>query len=155
FVQPTLAEQTIDEWEGWAIAPGIPTQDWSDPAIFDNIPIIAQVPVAGPAPVEAGDPVYSLFPMQNATDWLTAPATALTFGTTLIGKSGGLTVANLNAAKSLASAASGSLLASISRNGGVNIVGPQGIDVAKVRIAARTNGQPEILNSLVTTDAKL
>ncbi|HEY2499455.1 MAG TPA: neuraminidase-like domain-containing protein [Candidatus Angelobacter sp.] len=153
FVQPTLTEQTIDEWEGWAISPGIPTQDWSDPAIFNNIPIVSQVPVPGPAPVEAGDPVYSVFPMQNATDWLTAPTTALTFGTSLIGKSGGVTVADLDAAKSLASV--GSLLGSISRQTGeINIVGLQGLDVAKVR-AARTNGQQESLNNLISSDAKL
>ena len=155
FVQPTLTEQTINEWEGWAIAPGIATQDWSDPAIFNNIPIIAQVPVAGPVPVDAGDPVYSVFPMQGATDWLTAPTTALTFGTSLVGKSGGVTAANLNAAKTLASAASGSLLGSIFRQAGsVNIVGPQGLDVAKVR-AASTNGRQELINNLVTSDVKL
>ena len=115
FVQPTLTEQTIDEWEGWAIPPGIATQDWSNPAILNNIPVIAQVPVAGPAPVETGDPVYSIFPMQDATDWLTAPTNALSFGTSLIGRSGGVTVASLNAAQSVLSTAASSLVGNISR----------------------------------------
>jgi hypothetical protein len=146
FVQPTLTEKTMDEWEGWAIAPGIPTRDWSDPAIFNNIPVIAQVPVAGLATVGAGDPVHSVFAMQSTADWLTSPTTALAFGTSLIGKNGGVTPASLDAAKTLSPAASGSLLGSISRlAAGVNIVGPQGLDTAKLR-AIRTTGQQVLLD---------
>src|SRR5260370_34580739 len=65
FVQPTLTEQTINDWEGCAITPGIAIQDWSDPAIFNNIPIIAQVPVAGPPPLADRAPAFFVFSHPN------------------------------------------------------------------------------------------
>src|SRR5207244_4506391 len=84
FVQPTLIEKTIEQWNGWAVAPQPPAQDWTDPSIFDNIPVLAQVAVAGPVPVNPGDPVNSIFPMQDTTDWITSPGTAISFGGSLI-----------------------------------------------------------------------
>ena len=64
-MQPSLTEQVIDQWPGWALGPSTPTVNWSDPDLLNNINVVAQVPAAGPVPVNPGDPVYSIFPMQN------------------------------------------------------------------------------------------
>jgi hypothetical protein len=90
FVQPALTEQTIVEWDGWAIRPSAPAENWADPHILDQIDILSQAPVAGPALVNPGDPVHSLYPMRDTTDWVTNPVTAVAYGGTLIGKSGGV-----------------------------------------------------------------
>jgi hypothetical protein len=90
FVQPSLTETVIDYWFGWAIGPSTPTVNWYDPIYLTNIPVVAQVPVAGPVPPNPGDPVYSLFPMQNLADWATSPGVAISYGGVSIGKTGGI-----------------------------------------------------------------
>jgi hypothetical protein len=97
FVQPSLTETVIDEWYGWAIGPSVPTVNWYDPSYLDTINVIAQVPVAGPIPPNPGDPVYSVFPMQNLDDWATNPAVAISYGGVSIGKSGGIQAGGLSA----------------------------------------------------------
>jgi len=133
FVEPSLTETTIDEWQGWAIPPYIPTQVWSNPAIIKNIPVISQVPVAGPVPIDTGDPAYSLYPMQDSTDWLTDPATVVFYGTSVIGQSGGLDLAAVNAASGVASVGSVSTLGTLARSTGLNVVGSSGINLTVCR----------------------
>jgi hypothetical protein len=97
FVQPSLTETTVLEWEGWAIAPAAPAFNWNDPHLFDKVPIEAQVPVAGPVPVDPGDPIYSIFTVQPPNDWVASEKTAVSYGGTWIGKSGGVSVADIQA----------------------------------------------------------
>jgi hypothetical protein len=148
FVQPTLREKTIDQWNGWAIAPQAPAQDWTDPSIFNNIPVIAQVPVAGPTPINPGDPINSVFTMQNTTDWVTDPATALSFGGSLISKGGGVKVATLGPAASLASSVSSLSKAALDRSG-LTVVGSQGISLSRLR-AAKTTRTSSMLSGFTT-----
>jgi hypothetical protein len=90
FVQPSLTETIVLEWQGWAIAPSQPLQVAVDPNLVNQIPVVAQVPTAGPVPINPGDPVYSIFPMQNLTDWVTNPSVAISYGGVAIGKNGAI-----------------------------------------------------------------
>jgi hypothetical protein len=143
FVQPALTETTIEQWTWWAPSPAIPAQDWSDPNVFNNIPVIAQVPTAGPFPVNPGDPVYSIYRMQNTSDWLTNPATAVSYGGSLIGKSGGIGMGIVSTLRSLggvASSASGMIagLAGGQLRTGLTVVGSQGLSLSQLQAMATT-----------------
>jgi len=90
FVQPSLTETTVVDWTYWAVPHPSQAENWNDPSVLDQVQITSQVPVAGPARVGPGDPVYSIYSLQRATDWATSPVTAVSFGGALIGKSGGI-----------------------------------------------------------------
>jgi hypothetical protein len=90
FVQPSLTEKVIQDWDGWAISPTIPAENWADPNMLNQINVLAQVPVAGPVPISPGDPFYSVFPMQDLTDWVTHPAVTVSLGGVAIGQHGGV-----------------------------------------------------------------
>jgi len=96
FVQPTLTETTILEWEWWAIPSSAPSLNY--PNVIGQINVIAQVPTAGPVPINPGDPEYSVYAIQDTTDWLTNPATAVQYGTAVIGQNGGINDFETNAA---------------------------------------------------------
>lgn len=89
FVQPSLTETVVGEWEGWAITASQPNQNVLDPHLLDQIAVVAQVP-ASPIPLPPGDPDYSIFQMKNLNDWVTKPGVAVNFGGIEIGKTGGL-----------------------------------------------------------------
>ncbi|MGC2745754.1 MAG: neuraminidase-like domain-containing protein [Candidatus Angelobacter sp.] len=151
FVEPSLSEVTIDQWSGWAITPGVSSSQWSDPTIFDNIPVIAQVPVAGPVPTNPGDPVNSVFRMQETTDWVTDPATAVSFGDSLITKNGGMSV---SAPAGLGSSIPGISNSTLGNFGSLltkqNVVGPQGITLNQLRnIGSKQSSAPAV--ALATT----
>jgi len=90
YLQPSLTETTVTEWTGWAIS--TPTIDpvLSSGEIFNKLPVLAQVPTAGPNPILVADQTHSVYAMQPTTDWLTAPATTLSYNGALIGQSGGI-----------------------------------------------------------------
>jgi hypothetical protein len=133
FVQPTLKEKTIGEWEGWAVGPPMPVQDWSDGTALDRVVVTPQVPAAGPVVVSVVDPVYSVYPMQVATDWATDPATAIVYGTRWIGRQGAIDVAAVSATPAATPVAStGNVLSGSPGRAtslGLNLVGAQGIDL--------------------------
>jgi hypothetical protein len=138
FVQPSLTETTLVEWNHWAIAPSVPAQNWADRTVFNNINVVAQVPSAGPTPINPGDPVYSVYQMQAATDWVTNPATVLSFGSSLIGKGGGINIGTVSAPssqRSVLSAASGVIagVASGPVSTGFTVVGKQGLSLSQVQ----------------------
>jgi peptidoglycan hydrolase-like protein with peptidoglycan-binding domain len=108
FVQPSLTETTINEWRGWAIPPATTALN---PALLGSISVIAQVPNAGRIPPVV-DPVYSVFPPLAASDWVTNPATTISYRGALIGLSGGI-----------ASSAAAATLST-----GVSVVGVQGVN---------------------------
>jgi hypothetical protein len=155
FVQPSLTEQTIVEWDGWAIQPSTPTLDWTNPAVFNQINVIAQVPVAGPVPVNPGDPVFSVYPMQNAVDWVTNPATAISYGGVAIGKSGGI---NLHAGSSPGSGVlrgggaigAAGIASGLSSAGTtartLTIVGTRGLSLSQLRSIKANQGTTAIAN---------
>jgi hypothetical protein len=102
FVQPALTETAIQEWDGWAIPPAFPAENWADPNVLNQINVIAQVPTAGPVPISPGDPVYSVFRMQDFKDWITDPAVAIPYGGVAVGKNGGIRTAALAARSAVA-----------------------------------------------------
>jgi len=145
FVEPTLTETTIDQWEGWAVPPPRPPAEWADANLLSQIPIAAQVPVPGSAPVNPGDPILSIYPVKQTTDWLTGATTAVSFGKTYIGKTGGINphvIATLAASGPGANAGTGvvklppSVLTAVA---GVNLVGSQGIHLNRIKIQIANN----------------
>lgn len=90
YVQPSLTETTVTEWTGWAVSLPVVSPVLSSGEIFTTLPVIAQVPIAGPTPVLVADLTHSLYAMQPTTDWLTAPTTTILYNGTLIGQSGGI-----------------------------------------------------------------
>jgi len=142
FVQPSLTETVVEEWDGWAIGPVVSQVDPNTLAQLDGV---AQVP-ASPIHINPGDPVYSVFPVRDLTDWVTHPSVAVSYGGVAIGKTGGIqhpaiagaqaavnpngaTVAGLTAAEAGAAAA------------GLVLVGSQGVNVNRLQ-AVRKAGLP-------------
>ncbi len=90
FVQPSLTETVVSEYNGWAIAPAQPpVQVWIDPHYWEEeLVLVAQVPKP-PGPPDP-DPVYSIFPLQDRTDLFTNPTVAVSYGGVLIGEKGSI-----------------------------------------------------------------
>lgn len=98
FVEPSLTETVIQQWEHWAVQPP-EVNHFMDPNILKEIDVVAQVPqVIGP--VNPGDPEFSITSIRDVVDWVTDPATAVTFGDTLVGKTGGIQAATTNLGRS-------------------------------------------------------
>jgi hypothetical protein len=87
FVEPTLTETTLQEWEEWVIPPRrseIPLDAW-----WQKLPVVAAIPrrpLTPPTPIDPG----ARFQMLTEQDWLTNPATVLGFGDRSIVQDGGL-----------------------------------------------------------------
>jgi hypothetical protein len=131
FVQPSLTEKTVVDWEWWAVVPPTSAVNWGNLQIIDQVEVIVQVPLAGPVRVNPGDPVYSVCGVKNSTDWLTNPATAVSYGGAVIGKNGGLNLGNAVSAlgPGAASLSSAGLLAGRS----ITLVGTQGLSTNQLR----------------------
>jgi hypothetical protein len=112
FVEPSVTERTIEEWQDWVTPTPQPEPGWRDPNWWRDIAVTAEIPHRGPPP----DPVApgrfavdpgSLIAPTPRVDWLVNPATALEFDGVLIGPAGrpGLAIV-----PSGANAAAGSLV---------------------------------------------
>jgi len=128
FVLPSLTEIDLGGYNGYAVPPTMSQVDQK------LITVVSQVPAAGAVPVNLGDPVFSLFPMQDLTDWATGPSIAFSYGGVAIGRSGGIrngsdpiTLAT-SAPAGGASASTTSGAASPMMPGGFIVVGKQGLD---------------------------
>jgi len=141
FVQPSLTETLLWEWEGWAVAPAQPTQLVVNPNVVNVINVIAQVPTAGPMPINPGDPVYSVFPMQILTDWMTTPGVAINYGGVAIGQNGGLKVApgQITRGKGQGGGLITGLGAAQGAGAGPVVVGREGVNIS--RLEARRNAR--------------
>jgi hypothetical protein len=132
YVQPWLTETTVIDWIGWAVPlPEVSPVLLNGGEIFNNVPVIAQVPTAGPLLLPVPEEVHSLYAMQSTTDWLTAPTTALSYNGTIIEKSGGI-----NSATQSAVAPAGAPLVPVSAPVGAlgrTIIGPRGFLAAANR----------------------
>ena len=72
--------------------------------------------------------------MQDTTDWLTNPVTAVSYGGSAVGKTGGINVATLSSVAGAISGVSSSALGSALRAvGGLTVVGPQGLNLKQVQ----------------------
>lgn len=124
FVQPSLTETVIEEWNGWAIALP-PAKAFVDPKVLREIQVVAQVPQR-PVPGDPGDPVYSLGAVRKVNDWATDPGTAIAYGTTLVGRTGG--IGTVNVALPAAGTTTGA-----ATSPGLSVIGRGGLDVRKLQ----------------------
>jgi hypothetical protein len=148
FVQPSVTETLLVEWEWWGV-PIFPPISLTDPQKIASLPVIPQVPVpvfAGPLPEP--DPAYSLYQVQDRTDWITHPATVVDYGGVLVNRTGGLNVrpsaTTLGLAPSLASpnGANGSAGIPVMPNPaqGLTVVGADGLTPRMLTALSRSNG---------------
>jgi len=91
FVQPTLTEKTISEWNYYAVASASPATAF-DATVLDKMHLVAQVPYALPHPPDP-DPELSIYAIEQRHDWLTSPDTLVAYGDVWIGERGGYPVA--------------------------------------------------------------
>lgn len=113
FVQPSLTERTVFEWEGWALPP--PQNNiWKYVTAVEKVALLTQVPAAGPVPVNPPDPEYSLFKLRPNVDWVSQAGTAISYGDALIGKGGGISAGQVAASRRILSS-------------GTTLTGPQGL----------------------------
>jgi hypothetical protein len=93
FVEPSVTERTIEEWQDWVTPTPQPEPGWRVPEWWRDLAVRAEIP-HGPAP-DPGDaggrlgiaPESVITPARRA-DWLVNPATALKFNGVLIGPAG-------------------------------------------------------------------
>jgi hypothetical protein len=133
FVQPSLTETVITEWEGWAVTPFVPSQIWTDSALLNSITVIPQVPVSN-IPLNPGDPVYSIFPMQKLTDWVTNPAVTVSYGGIAVAKTGGIQ-SSAQAAVTAAGRLSNTALSALARTTSPSglALGKQGLSINQMQ----------------------
>jgi hypothetical protein len=124
YVEPSLTETVVEEWDGWAVAP--PGSVFVDPGLIKEIEIVAQVP-QGPFPGDPGDPVYSLGSIRDGLDWVTNPTTAIKYGDVLVTKGGGLAAPDVKGAPAVA-------LATLTPSGGLSAVGGEGLGRRELQV---------------------
>lgn len=96
FVEPSLEERTIEEWEEWVTPTPHPDPDWNLDDWWVNIDIKQSLPEPKtPVKADPSDPIWSTpihprseFSVKPALDWITNPATVVQFGEELIGPAG-------------------------------------------------------------------
>ncbi len=144
FVQPTLTETTVSEWQGWAVGPV--EKNWNVKDLIDKTQVIAQVPQTGPVPVDPGDPVYSIYQTKSLADWVTNPRAVLSFGGTWIGQGGGVKIQSAigSVAGSAASAIGPSGLAGASGGTRLTLIGAGGVRPAQLL----TDGTSQVAGSV-------
>jgi hypothetical protein len=148
FVQPSVTETLLVEWEWWAVPIGPPISLENQQTIT-SLPVIPQVPVpvfAGPLPEP--DSAYSLYQVQDRTDWVTQPATVVDYSGVLVNRTGGLNVrpsaTTIGSALSLASPSGANGSAGIPETPnppqGLTVVGADGLNPAILTVLSRSNG---------------
>ena len=136
FVDPSLTETTLDEWDRWVIPHTPPDTGIAADTYWDNISLVAQLPSVGL--VNLPDPA-SIYKVKPPVDWATDPATAISFGTSLIGKSGSVTaskIAGLSAARLVTSTtlSKAAPASRVSLNGSrLNTVGTSGLSLGTLQ----------------------
>jgi hypothetical protein len=92
FVEPSVTERTIEEWEEWVTKPPPPENEWrlpdwwKDIKVIPEFPPIKQIPNPGPPRINPG----SVIKPRTDFDWLVNPSTGLLFDNVVIGASGSL-----------------------------------------------------------------
>ncbi|TMD58873.1 MAG: hypothetical protein E6I91_21250 [Chloroflexi bacterium] len=119
FVEPSLPETHITQWEGWVASALPPDRRWSDDNWWKYIPIESGVPTPLQlSPIGPRDPGWtdSLAHFQPQKDWVTNPATLLQFDGRLVEQGGGRDLAALPAR------------ADVSKPGDLNVIGGEGLN---------------------------
>ena len=93
FVEPSVTERTIEEWQDWVTRTPQPEPGWRDPDWWKELVVIAEIPklqISDPRDPRGGfriDPGSLINPIP-AFDWLVNPGTGLLFDGVLIGPAG-------------------------------------------------------------------
>jgi hypothetical protein len=88
FVEPTLTETTITEWQYWAIPYDLQRAVRVTPNDLENLYVEATIPVkSGAPPLPRPDP-EARFKIKPIGDWVTHPSTVMVFDNRLIGQQG-------------------------------------------------------------------
>jgi hypothetical protein len=88
FVQPTMTETKIDEYDEWGVRHPSSAGDLNTD-LWKKLPLQANVSVAPGLPQVNIDPT-AIYQFQPAQDWVTHPATVVLYGNTFVGAYGGL-----------------------------------------------------------------
>jgi Neuraminidase-like domain/Salmonella virulence plasmid 28.1kDa A protein/Putative peptidoglycan binding domain len=99
FIEPSVAERTIEDWQEWVTPPPRPEPDWRKPDWWKELVVIPAIPKRGPIPTPEDpwrfvtDPA-AIYKVRPGEDWLVNQGTGLLYGGELVGPSGrgGLTV---------------------------------------------------------------
>lgn len=92
FIEPSVSERTVEEWQEWVTQTPVPEPGWHLPDWFDDVVIVPEVPWKEPRP-GPGDPWLEVDPdalvtVKRVDDWLVNPVTALSFDGSLVGATG-------------------------------------------------------------------
>jgi hypothetical protein len=94
FVEPSVTERTIEEWQDWVTRTPQPEPGWLDPDWWKEIVVIPDIPKKWPIPDPRDprggfriDPGSLINPIPDL-DWLVNPGTGLLFDGVLIGPAG-------------------------------------------------------------------
>jgi hypothetical protein len=91
YVEPSVSERTIEEWQEWVTTtPAKRDGDWLDPNWFKEIVVIPQIPVKNPVDPRVTPQVdpASRLTLKRSADWLVNPGTVLVYDGGLIGGGG-------------------------------------------------------------------
>jgi peptidoglycan hydrolase-like protein with peptidoglycan-binding domain len=96
FIEPSVTERTIEEWQEWVTRTPQPDPEWVLPEWWEDIVVIPAIPRQRlSVPTDPSDPVWhfsvdraSLFKVEPGQDWVVNPVTGLLFDGELIGPGG-------------------------------------------------------------------
>jgi hypothetical protein len=137
FVQPTLTEKSVSQWEEWAIGPLFPSSSINDPKYWNAITLTAQVAATYQPP--SPDPEV-IFQYQPNADWVTNESTRISYRTSVIGSQGRtLTGGTFSGIKTSGVLPKTALLAGsgTTGGGGAKIISSSGLDFATALALSR------------------
>jgi hypothetical protein len=127
FIEPSVAEQTIEEWQEWVTRTPLSDPEWVGSAWWKDIVVIPEIPrQKRPVPIDPGDPLWrfsidpaSLLNVKPAQDWLINPGTGLLFEGELIGPGGRAGLAVLPSAEMTRDLAGGGIPVNVHAGSGL------------------------------------
>lgn len=98
FIEPSVSEQTIEDWQEWVTRTPQPDPGWHRPDWWDDLDLTPYVPVPVPGhavPIDPRDPLWQAqadaqarFAVDPAPDWLVNAGTAVLFDGQVIDSEG-------------------------------------------------------------------
>jgi hypothetical protein len=138
FMEPTLREQTIEEWQEWVTRTPAPEVEWDTPDWWGKLELEPMSPAYKiPKPVNPGDPVWRFeidprarYDFSSKQDWIANESTVVQFDGELIGPHGRAGLAVMPAGKAAAAAAGA---------GSVNVNAGSGLAAGSSIVAVERN----------------
>jgi len=102
FIEPNVAERTIEEWQDWVTRTPQPEREWDNPIWWDEFVLVSETS-REKRPIDPRTMIWdspeSLIKMKTEQDWLINPGTGLLFEDGLISSRGRAQVAVLPTAE--------------------------------------------------------